>query len=315
VHLVYSERYLIDIGTHVFATSKYRLVCEALLSSGIASPADIVEPLTAPWEDLALAHDAEYLRKARTGQFTRSDLALLELPWSEALVEGFRLMAGGTVLAARLACAEAVRARAGAYGAFTANLGGGLHHAFPAHGEGFCLFNDVAVAIRVLQRDGSIGRAAVVDCDVHQGNGTAFIFDGDPSVFTFSMHQENNYPSVKPRSSLDVGLVDAADDLDYLKALEGALPAVLASAPDLLFYLAGADPYVGDQLGGLSLSVDGLRQRDAMVCRAARAAEVPTVIVLAGGYARRVEDTAAIHVATIEEAAHLATPGSGAARS
>jgi acetoin utilization deacetylase AcuC-like enzyme len=311
VKIVYSERYNIDIGAHVFETSKYGLV-SAAITPGLCAPADRVEPVAASWEDLALVHDGDYLRKARTGTLTRSDLALLELPWSEAMVEGFRLMAGGSVMAARLACADLPRARAGNHAAFAANLGGGLHHAFPAHGEGFCLFNDVALAIRVLQRDGTIERAAVVDCDVHQGNGTAFIFDGDRSVFTFSIHQEHNYPAVKPRSSLDIGLADGAGDREYLDALEGALPSVLASRPDLICYVAGADPYAGDQLGGLGLTREGLRQRDAMVLRAACAAALPVVIVLAGGYARRVQDTAAIHVATIEEAASLAVPGGAA---
>jgi len=189
--------------------------------------------------------------------------------------------------------------------AAAANLGGGFHHAFPSHGEGFCLYNDVAVAIRVLQRDGVITRAAIVDADVHQGNGTAFIFDGDASVFTFSIHQEHNYPHPKPRGSLDVGLPDGADDHEYLRALELALPAVLASRPDVLFYVAGADPFFEDQLGGLNLTFEGLRGRDDLVFSAARGARIPVVIVLAGGYARRVEDTAAIHIATIEEALRL----------
>jgi acetoin utilization deacetylase AcuC-like enzyme len=163
----------------------------------------------------------------------------------------------------------------------------------------------VAVAVRVLQRDGIISRAAVVDADVHQGNGTAFIFDGDPSVFTFSIHQEHNYPHVKPRGSLDVGLPDGTDDREYLHALERALPAVLAGRPDLIVYVAGADPFMEDQLGGLCLTFEGLRGRDFLVLSAARDAGVPVAIVFAGGYARRVEDTAAIHIATIEEAIRL----------
>jgi acetoin utilization deacetylase AcuC-like enzyme len=186
-----------------------------------------------------------------------------------------------------------------------ANIGGGFHHAFPSHGEGFCLYNDVAVAIRVLQRDGVITRAAVVDVDVHQGNGTAFIFDGDPAVFTFSIHQEHNYPHVKPRGSLDIGLPDGATDAEYLHALERALPAAMAGAPDLVVYVAGADPFVEDQLGGLSLTYEGLRGRDFLVLSSARDAGIPVVIVFAGGYARRVDDTAAIHIATIEEAVRL----------
>ncbi len=185
------------------------------------------------------------------------------------------------------------------------HLGGGFHHAHADHGEGFCLFNDVAVAIRALQRDGTVSRAAVVDCDVHHGNGTASIFAGDPTVFTFSIHQQHNYPALKPPSSLDIGLPDGADDREYLAAMERALPLVLASAPDLLCYVAGADPFIGDQLGGLSLTFDGLLRRDTLVLHAALEASVPVVIVLAGGYARRVEDTAAIHLATVEEAVRL----------
>jgi acetoin utilization deacetylase AcuC-like enzyme len=223
-------------------------------------------------------------------------------------------MAGGTIAAARLAVEAGARlardAGGGAGGsggrlAAAANLGGGFHHAFPSHGEGFCLYNDVAVAIRALQRDGAIRRAAVVDADVHQGNGTAFIFDGDSSVFTFSIHQEHNYPHVKPRGSLDVGLPDGTDDRGYLHALERALPAVIDSRPDLIVYVAGADPYLEDQLGGLCLTYEGLRGRDFLVLSAARDAGIPAAIVFAGGYARRVEDTAAIHIATIEEAVRL----------
>jgi acetoin utilization deacetylase AcuC-like enzyme len=182
------------------------------------------------------------------------------------------------------------------------HLGGGLHHAFPNHGEGFCPFNDVAVAIRVLQSQG-VERAAVIDLDVHHGNGTAFIFESDPRVFTFSMHQQYNYPMWKPRGSLDIGLPDGVHDARFLHELERALPQVIAHRPDCVFYLAGADPYEDDQLGGLRLTKDGLRRRDQAVIHAVRRAGVPLVVTLAGGYARRVEDTVAIHVATIEEAA------------
>jgi acetoin utilization deacetylase AcuC-like enzyme len=312
VILVYSDRYQVDIGAHVFHVGKYALVRELLLSRHLASPADFVEPEPAEWDELALVHAPEYLEKTRTGGFRSSELALLELPWSREAAEGFRLMAGGTITAGRLAMAARRRPRAGADSGDSAaplaaavNIGGGFHHAFPSHGEGFCLFNDVAVAIRTLQRDRTIARAAVVDVDVHQGNGTAFTFEGDPSVFTFSIHQEANYPNIKPRGSLDVGLPDGADDHEYLKALERALPAVMAAQPDLIFYVAGADPFLDDQLGGLNLTFEGLRGRDYAVLSAARAARVPVAIVLAGGYARQVEDTAAIHAATIEEAIRL----------
>jgi acetoin utilization deacetylase AcuC-like enzyme len=239
----------------------------------------------------------------RDGTMTDDDVAQLELPWSREMVEGFRLMTGGTITAALLACeagtADATAAAAGFRVA--AHIGGGFHHAFPNHGEGFCPFNDVAVAVRVLQARG-LERHAVVDLDVHHGNGTSFIFEADPRVFTFSMHQQHNYPMWKPRGSLDVGLGDGAHDATYLRELERALPKVLDHRPQCVFYLAGADPYEDDQLGGLRLTKDGLRRRDAMVIEAVRGAGVPLVIALAGGYARRVDDTVAIHSATIEEA-------------
>jgi acetoin utilization deacetylase AcuC-like enzyme len=203
------------------------------------------------------------------------------------------VMVGGTIMAARLASADGGRT--------VCHLGGGLHHAFGNHGEGFCPFNDVAVAIRVLQRDG-IERHAVVDLDVHHGNGTAFIFESDPRVFTCSMHQQHNYPLWKPRSSLDIGLADGTRDAAYLFQLDRALTHVIESRPQCLFYLAGADPYEDDQLGGLRLTIAGLRERDRRVVAMAAAANLPLVIVTAGGYARKVEDTVAIHAATVEEA-------------
>ena len=313
--LVYSDRYLVDIGAHVFPTKKYKLVRDGALTAGLAAPADVLEPIESPWEELALVHDADYLEKTRTGGFRPSEMALLELPWTAEAAEGFRVIVGGTVLAARLAVDEAHRMKrrnpeAAAGGtlplAVSANLGGGFHHAFPSHGEGFCLYNDVGVAVRALQRDGTIKRAAIIDCDVHQGNGTAFIFDGDPSVFTFSIHQEHNYPYLKPRGTRDVGLTDGADDAEYVEMLRRSLPEVFAFQPDLLVYVAGADPYQDDMLGGLNITFEGLAERDEVVLGAARDAKVPVVIVLAGGYARRVDDTVAIHLATLRVAKDLA---------
>jgi len=302
--VVYSARYHIDIGLHVFPTLKYRLVHDSLVARGIARPENFVEPQPATWDELALVHTSEYLEKMRTGTMMPDDVAQLELPWSEEMVEGFRLMIGGTIQAARIACGLQDRSLSEARTSefrVTVHIGGGLHHAFPNHGEGFCPFNDVAVAVRVLQAR-SIERTAIVDLDVHHGNGTAFIFESDPNVFTFSIHQQHNYPMWKPRSSLDVGLPDGAHDAAYLRELERALPKVMATGPQCVFYLAGADPYEDDQLGGLRLTKDGLRERDRMVIEAVRSASCPLVITLAGGYARRVEDTVAIHVATIEEA-------------
>jgi acetoin utilization deacetylase AcuC-like enzyme len=297
--VVYSPRYEIDIGAHVFPTNKFRLVHARLLESGILRPSDVVEPEPASWDDLGLVHTAAYLARVRDATLTAEDLAGLQLPWSVDIVEGFRTMVGGTVQAARMACGLDQPGFDNRQ--LSIHVGGGLHHAFANHGEGFCLFNDVAVAVRVLQARG-IERAAIVDLDVHHGNGTAFIFESDPRVFTFSMHQQHNYPMWKPRGSLDIGLPDGTRDATFLGRLRQALPAVMASRPQCVFYLAGADPYVDDQLGGLGLTQEGLRARDRMVIEAVRRAEVPLVITLAGGYARRVEDTVAIHVATIEEA-------------
>jgi acetoin utilization deacetylase AcuC-like enzyme len=297
--IVYSARYHIDIGLHVFPTSKYRLVLARLLESGLAGPSDLVEPKPATWEELALVHTSEYLARMREGSVTAEELAQLELPWSPEVILGFRTMVGGTVKAARIACGfDELGIRNSKLGI---HIGGGLHHAFPNHGEGFCPFNDVAVAVRVLQAHG-IQRVAIVDLDVHHGNGTAFIFEADQRVFTFSMHQQHNYPVWKPRGSLDIGLPDGTRDQPFLDHLEQALPAVMASDPQCVFYLAGADPYEDDQLGGLRLTTQGLRERDRMVIDTVRRADVPLVITLAGGYARNVEDTVAIHVATIEEA-------------
>jgi acetoin utilization deacetylase AcuC-like enzyme len=289
VRVVYSPRYHIDIGPHVYPTIKYQLVHRALAARG---GYDFREPSPVSWDDLALVHTAGYLQQVREGRFSREELLQLELPWSPEVVEGFRLMTGGTLTSARDALGDGVGA----------HIGGGFHHAFANHGEGFCLFNDVAVAIRVLQRERRITRAAVIDCDVHHGNGTAVIFDRDPAVFTFSIHQQHNYPAFKPRSALDIGLDDRVGDAEYLAKLADALPTVLAFEPEIVFYLAGADPFEDDQLGGLGLSMKGLRERDRLVFTASRGASVPTVVTLAGGYARRVEDTVAVHQGTFDEA-------------
>jgi len=300
MNVVYSPKYGVSIGPHVFPTVKYRLVYEQLISNALIRRSDLVEPTPAAWDDLALVHTGEYLRQLRDGTLPTESLAELELPWSAEMVEGFRTMVGGTILAARLATAAADRPQPRA--SIVCHIGGGLHHAFPNHGEGFCPFNDVAVAIRVLQRDSPIERAAIVDLDVHHGNGTAFIFESDTRVFTFSMHQQHNYPMWKPRSRLDVGLEDGVGDERFLDDLESALPTVMASRPEVVFYLAGADPYQDDQLGGLKLTKNGLRHRDRIVIGTAARAGVPLVVVLAGGYARNVADTVAIHCATVEAA-------------
>jgi acetoin utilization deacetylase AcuC-like enzyme len=297
LRVIYSPRYRIDLGLHVFPTRKYQLVHARLIETGVINRSSVVEPEPAGWDELALVHTREYLAKLRDGTMTPEDAAQLELPWSAEMVEGFRLMTGGTIQAALIACGLEGRSDC----RVACHIGGGLHHAFPNHGEGFCPFNDVAVTARVLLARG-LERIAIVDLDVHHGNGTAFIFESEPRVFTFSMHQQHNYPMWKPRGSLDVGLPDGTHDATFLRELERALPTAMAHGPQCVIYLAGADPYEDDQLGGLRLTKEGLRQRDRLVVDAVRRAGVPLVVTLAGGYARRVEDTVAIHVATIEEA-------------
>ena len=291
VPIVYSRHYEVDLGGHVWPIAKYRLIASRLVESGYVHRAGFIEPGLCSWEDLALVHTPEYLEKVRSGSLSEAEIRTLELPWMEELADGFRLMTGGTCQAAELALDRGV----------AVHLGGGLHHGFPDHGEGFCVFNDVAVAIRRLQRSGRVRQCAVVDCDVHHGNGTAFIFAGDDSVFTFSIHQQHNYPAWKPAGDLDIGLADGAGDEVYLMRLAEALPKVIRTRPELIVYLAGSDPFKDDRLGGLSLTHDGLRKRDRLVLDAAAAAAIPVAIVLAGGYAVRVEDTVTAHVNTVVE--------------
>jgi len=290
VKVVYSPRYAMALPGHIWPTSKYRRIAEALGLGHVDPAIEFVQEFPpASWEDLARVHTPEYLHKLRAHTLTPDEIATLELPWAPAFADVFRLMAGGTIAAALSAVDDG--------GA--AHLGGGLHHAFANHGEGFCPLNDVAVAVRVLQARRRIQRAAIVDLDVHHGNGTAMIFERDASVFTCSMHQEHNYPLFKPRSDLDIGLEDGAGDERYLTLLAGALPRVMASGPDLIVYLAGADPFEGDRLGGPRLTKSGLAARDGLVVAAARGAGVPLVTVLAGGYAADLADTVDIQAATI----------------
>lgn len=290
--IVWDPSYEIDLGPHVFITAKYRLTRDRLLEQGVVTEADLVAPIPATREELERAHTAEYLRKIDEDSFTMTERLQLEVPFSEEGRDAMILCCGGTLLACRLALE---RGRSG-------HLGGGFHHAYADHGEGFCLLNDVAVALRALVAEAVVERAAVIDLDVHHGNGTASIFAEDPSVFTFSMHQENNYPAHKPASDLDIGLEDGVGDREYLALLTEALPRVLdGHEPEVVVYLAGADPYRYDQLGGLALSLDGLRHRDRAVYDAARERGIPVAVVLAGGYAFRLEDTVTIHAATMEE--------------
>jgi len=295
--LIYDERYDLNLGAHVFPSQKYRLVYERLLQEQIASQEDFLKPMPASDEDILRVHSQDYLYKLKTGSLTRAEVMRMEVPYSTELIEACWLAAGGSILSARRALEEG----------FSANLGGGFHHAYPDHGEGFCVIHDVAVAIRKMQADGAIERAMVVDTDVHQGNGTAAIFGGDETVFTMSIHQEHNYPYPKPPSTVDVNLPDGMGDADYLAILEKYLHRSFEEfSPQLLFYVAGADPYGEDQLGGLALTMEGLARRDALVMGYAQRNQVPTAVTLAGGYARKLDDTVSIHVNTIKAAIQAA---------
>jgi acetoin utilization deacetylase AcuC-like enzyme len=306
--LVYHDRYDLNLGAHVFPSQKFRLIYEMLLREELAREEDFLRPQPASDEDLLRVHTAGWVRKLKTGTLTPSDVMRLEVPYSPELVEAVWLAAGGSILAGQIALQDG----------FGSNLSGGFHHAYPEHGEGFCAIHDVAVAIRKLQADGAIKKAIVVDTDVHHGNGTAAIFRNDPAVFTLSIHQLKNYPGHKPPSNVDLNMDDRVEDEEYLAALMPAVQQALDSfRPDILFYVGGADPYCEDQLGGLSLTKEGLQKRDRSVFEEARRRGIPVATTLAGGYARRVEDTVRIHVNTILAASEvaLAFPSASAARS
>ncbi len=324
--LVYSDDYYLPVGSHVFPGEKYKCIYDRLLASGIAAPSDFVTPSQATDEDVLLVHTPQYVQKLKMGTLSALEELELEVPYSPELVRAFWFAAGGSVLAADHALIDGV----------AISIGGGFHHAFPGHGEGFCMINDVAVAIRRMQRDDRIRTAMTFDCDVHQGNGTAVIFSGtrvpsDPlsstfasvlnparstarpappgtrprsshaeDVFTISLHQQNNYPVFKPPSSLDLNLPDGIGDDEYLACVGEALSLGLSKfQPELICYLAGADPYREDQLGGLSLTIEGLKARDALVFQIAKAERIPVMVTLAGGYALKLEDTITIHCNTV----------------
>jgi len=288
--LIYDHRYDLNLGDHVFPSQKYRLVYERLLHGGIADSGDFLSPQPAMDEDVLRVHTPEYVRRLKTGSLSYAEIQQLEVPYSQELIEACWLAAGGSILAGQRALQDG----------WSANIGGGFHHACPDHGEGFCVIHDVAIAIRRLQFDKAVARAMVIDTDVHHGNGTAAIFGGDEKVFTLSIHQLHNYPFVQPPSTLDINLPDGVGDEDYLAILETNLHQAFSEySPQIVFYVAGADPYREDQLGGLALTTEGLARRDALVMDYARRNKCPLAITLAGGYARRVEDTVAIHVGTI----------------
>ena len=284
---IYSKRYFADLEGHVFPIEKYKLLHEKLIKNNLASEKDFLEPEMPSHEDLLLVHTKEYLEDLYKLKSSHRTI-YSELPLTKEIVDLFILSAGGTILAARIALEEKI----------SLHIGGGWHHAFPDKAEGFCYINDVAIAIKKLKKENIIKKPAVIDCDLHQGNGTAFTFKDDKDVFTFSIHQENLYPT-KQKSSLDIGLDDFADDNEYLSNLEYALNIIFDKfKPDFVFYLAGADPYEDDQLGLLKISMDGLKKRDELVFSKCKKIRIPVAVTLAGGYARNTEDTVNIHYNT-----------------
>ena len=293
----YHPDYYVELPpTHPFPMSKYPRVFELLCAAGVVSPDEVMQPEEAPLALLSRVHSAEYLAKLEAGTLSDQEIRRLGVPWSPRLWRRSRLAAAGTLLAARAALEDGL----------AGNLAGGTHHAFADRGEGFCVLNDVAVAVRALQDSGEARRALVVDLDVHQGNGTAAIFAGDADVFTLSLHGERNYPTQKMHSTMDVGLPDGTGDEAYLAALEQALATALSSfEPDVVFYLAGVDPAAGDRYGRLALTDDGLRRRDRFVVGTLRGRALPVVLLLAGGYASSPERTAELHANTFHEAAAI----------
>jgi acetoin utilization deacetylase AcuC-like enzyme len=291
--LVYSNEYwMVETGKHIFPVQKYRLVYENLLAMG-AKKENFLRPRPAADEDVLLVHTAPYLHRVKTGTLSPTELQALEIRFSPDLVRFALLSVGGTVLTARKALENGL----------AVHIGGGFHHAFPDHGEGFCVFNDVAVAARRVVEDRLVQRVMIVDCDLHQGNGTAAALAERPEVFTLSFHQMDIYPAEKPLSNLDVGLFAGDGDGSYLAQLRAHIPKIYKEfRPDLVFYLAGADPYEKDQLGGLMLTKAGLKERDKLVIENARRLGIPVAVVLAGGYAAEIEDTVDIHLNTVRVA-------------
>ena len=294
----YSDHFVLPLPEgHKFPMAKYSRLRERIIAEGIVSPGDLHEAPAAEWSDLELVHHRAYVDAVRTGTVATNIQRRIGFPWSPQMVERSRRSVGATIAAAGVALEDGV----------AANLAGGTHHAFADRGEGFCVFNDVAVAARVLQRDHHARRIAVVDLDVHQGNGTAAIFNGDDSVFTFSMHGEKNFPFKKEVSDLDVALADGTSDDEYLSLLRRHLGDVLQRhQPDFVFYLAGADPYEGDRLGRLKMTIDGLRERDEIVLGTCSKAGLPVAVTMSGGYATDVDAIVTIHANTIQIAAQEA---------
>ncbi len=294
MYALYSDHYVIDLPPHhTFPIQKYRLVREQVLAEGALSPEMLLEPTLVAPADVRLVHTEEYWERLTSGTLADSAIRRMGLPWSEALVRRSQASVQGTLTAARIAIRDRV----------AVNLAGGTHHAFADRGEGYCVLNDIAIAIRCLQRDAWMQRMAIIDCDVHQGNGTAAIFGDEPDVYTFSIHGANNYPLIKVPGSLDIGLLDGTGDDEYLRALEPVIPKILTEfRPGLVFYLAGVDPHERDRLGRLRLTHEGLRQRDRFVLQTCRDAGVPVAVTLGGGYGKDIQDTVEAHCNTVRTA-------------
>jgi acetoin utilization deacetylase AcuC-like enzyme len=297
VKAFYTDRYVLPLPQgHRFPMAKYALLRQRVVEAGLVAPERLREPHAATDEELTRAHTPEYLRRVVEGTLSAAEVRRIGFPWSAGMVERSRRSSGATIEACRAALEEGV----------AVNLAGGTHHAFADAGEGYCVFNDSAVAARAMQAEGRARRVVVLDCDVHQGNGTAAIFRTDPMVFTFSIHGARNFPLRKETSDLDVELPDGTGDAAYLEALAGGLwEALHRAGADLAIYLAGADPFAGDRLGRLCLSKAGLAERDRMVFRYCREAGLPVAVCMAGGYAHEINDVVDIHFQTVALAAEL----------
>jgi acetoin utilization deacetylase AcuC-like enzyme len=296
--LFYADEFVLPLPPgHRFPMEKYRMLRERLMASGEFATDDFCVPPAATFTELTRAHAPDYVLRAERGELSAQEMKLVGFPWSAEMVERSKRSSGATIAACRAAIDEGA----------AANLAGGTHHAFYDRGEGFCVFNDAVVAARAMQAEGRAKNVAVIDCDVHQGNGTAAIASGDASIFTFSIHGARNYPFRREfASDLDIDLADGAADDAYLAALREGLDALFARfEPDLVIYLAGADPYEDDRLGRLKVSVEGLRGRDKMVYDACSIRQLPVAIAMAGGYARKIEDTVEIHTNTVVAAKQL----------
>jgi acetoin utilization deacetylase AcuC-like enzyme len=293
----YSDRFVLPLPDgHRFPMLKYSMLRERVAASSICGPGELMEPDAVTDEQILRAHDAGYLRRVASGTLTEKEVRRIGFPWSERMVERSRRASGGTVGACLAALEEG----------FAANLAGGTHHAFAHRGEGYCVFNDSAIAARAVQAAGLVDRVVIVDTDVHQGNGTASILEGDPTVFTFSIHGEKNFPFHKERSDIDIPLPDGADDGAYLDALNSGLERSLDAADaELAIYLAGADPFVGDRLGRLSVTKAGLAERDRIVLEGCRERGIPVAVTMAGGYSEHIPDIVDVHFQSISRAARM----------